>query len=1173
MYETLKIKLPRILVMILLIVLSTSVKLDAQQVKLKFTDTPLSTILKEITKQTGYNFVYSEPIVSRESKVSFNYEEEILSITPLLSQLFQNLPISFNISGKQVALAEKEITERTQQKTKVEQTIKGTVVDKESGDPIPGAGVVVHGTKKFAITASDGRFTIKAFEKEKLIITSLGYLDYEFIVGTDTAPTIRMTADNIMLDQVVVTGYQEISKNQLTSAVAVVKAENIAQLGALSIEQSLQGQIAGLSVINTSASPGAAPKIRVRGTSTLLGTGEPLWVLDGVILENSVPVTATEINSPDFMETFNSIIGGVSPNDIESITVLKDASATAIYGTRAANGVIVVTTKKGRKDATNISYRHSSGVRMRPHYGNFNMMNSKERVQVGLDMLEDNIPIYGNTGIEYAIRQYHLGAYTKEQFENEVIKLQEMNTDWFKLLFRNAYTQTHDFSVSGGSKDMDYYVSLGYNSEQGLDIASKFDTYSGMAKLNSEIFKGVKLGTALHFNKRNRETYHQSINLFDYAISTARTVPLYNEHGDKYFYMRNQNMFNIMNELDNGKRLTNQLDLKANLTLDVALYKGLNLFFLVSYQNAGTMSSNYATEKSHYVSVMRGYDLGNETEDMIKKSKLPFGGVYSEQNISQKTLIVRNSLDYNTLIADDKLSINTMIGQEFRATDYHGLTSNNYGYMHDRGKIFYNPAQTVDNYQIYRNKTERKLINRAYESYFSILTLAWQNKYVLNGNVRFDGSNLFGSNPKYRYLPLWSVSGKWNVSNEEFLYNSNIITNLALRASYGLRGNIVEESSPQIIANILPPNPITGLNELSVVQPPNPDLKWETTSSLNIGMELGLFMNRILFNVDWYRDLSKDLIAYNNISAVSGFTGKYVNYADIENKGVDISVTADIVRDREFKWQISLNTGYVKNEVLNSSLDPSVDNLVKSYYVPGNVMVGKPANSMWAYPYAGLDSKGSPSFYTTEGNIIHRTDSDMPQYVIDINNLVYMGSREPIINGGLSNVFKYKSFTLSSLLAFSLKSVVRLPLSNYGGSFFEYTNLNRDLLDRWRKPGDEVRTVIPGQAESTSIYTSQGAYFTDIMFSNSDYNVVSGDFLRLRSLTLEYKVSQEVLKRHPIVGKKIGDISIRAQAQNLFTIANKRLKGFDPETVNYSTNGYGSLPLPKTFTLGLNINF
>ena len=396
------------------------------------------------------------------------------------------------------------------------------------------------------------------------------------------------------------TGYQQIEKRQLTSAVSTIKTEDLNMVGASSIEDMLQGQLAGLSVVNTSAAPGAAPKIRVRGTATIAGNADPLWVLDGVMLENSVPITVAELNSPDVMNMFNSAIGGLSPNDIESITVLKDASATAIYGTRAANGVIVVTTKKGKRNGFNISYQHTSAVSLRPAYRDFDLMDSRERVELTQQCYDDGLYINGGVGMEGLMSQYALGNLTLQQFREEVKKTETRNTDWFKLLYRNAYTQTHNLSVSGGSEKADYYISLSYDGEQGADKQTDYKNFNGLAKLNAELFRGVRLSATLQAGRRDRETFHASADPFEYAVRTSRTIPVYDENGDYFFYKKTFGgyyLYNILNEQENTHRESSQTDLKGILNLTVNLYKGLKYNGLFSYASSHSSSSDYAKEK------------------------------------------------------------------------------------------------------------------------------------------------------------------------------------------------------------------------------------------------------------------------------------------------------------------------------------------------------------------------------------------------------------------------------------------------------------------------------------------------------------------------------------------------------------------------------------------------
>ena len=1126
-------------------------------------------VFKTITQQLSYDIFYSNDELDTRCQVTLSTRK--MSVQDLLEEVLKG-NYSYEFVGKKFII-------RPVKQSDKKIVIQGTVKDQQGGS-LPGVTVLVKGSTIGVSTDGNGKFRLEVASADSLVLvfSFVGMETKEVAYWGETELNVVMKEKDAKLDEVVVTGYQQIEKRQLTSAVSSVKTEDLNMIGATSIEQMLQGQLAGLSVINISAAPGAAPKIRVRGTATITGNADPLWVLDGVMLENSVPISVAELNSPDVMNMFNSAIGGINPSDIESITVLKDASATAIYGTRAANGVIVVTTKKGKRDGGfNISYQHTSSVSLRPSYDDFDLLNSQERVELTQQCYDDGLRVSGVVGMENLMQQYGLGNLSLEEYKQKVRELETRNTDWFKILFRNAYTQTHNLSISGGTEKMDYYVSMSYNGEQGADKISEYKNYGGLAKMNAELFKGVRLGTTLQVGRRDRESYHTSIDPFMYAVRTSRTIPLYDENGDYFFYKKSVGgyyLFNILFEQENTKRESTQTDLKGIVNLTVNLYKGLKYNGLFSYSSSHSASIDYAKEQSAYVANLRGYDFGNPTEEELAETPLPFGGVYNETDYEQRTSLIRNGLEYKGHIGDD-LSIDGMLGQEFRTTKYRGLTTQNYGYMHDRGNIFYEPSLGESTGHLFRNMVIRNVPERSYISYYGVLSAMYKDRYVINGNIRFDGSNLFGSNPKYRYLPLWSVSAKWIVSNENFLAGVSMLNDLAIRASYGLRGNIVEDSSPQIIASALPPNKFNDLLEMKIDQAPNPDLKWETTSSLNVGLDLSMLNNRLSVDVDYYRDASRDLIASKDVSAVTGFLNKYVNYANVKNQGVDIAVSGYIIRSKQVSWMSSLNLGYVKNKVTKSNITPQAQNLVKSVYTPGEVYLGKPVNGMFSYRFAELDADGMPLFYDQDNNKLNAGDTELPTAVFsNIENLKYEGTRDPILTGGFNNVIKYKEFTLSFLFSFGLKNVIRLPEYAYNSSPSDDQNANRRIMERWRKPGDEATKVIPCLSGGSGYFTTaDGTYYTTGLFNQSQVTVVPGDYLRLRNVMLEYRLPRQLVQKIVIGGCSLGGISLKLQAQNLFVLADRRLKGYDPETINYTTTAYGSQPLPTSFTLGLNVNF
>ena len=655
------------------------VNLDLQGVSIK-------TLFSEIQRQTNLHFIFNTEQTEQLNKLTVKAKEE--SVKSVLDRVFEGTGFTYTFRDN-IIMVRFEGKNSVQQANK-EMEIRGVVKDK-SGEPLPGVTVLIVGTQLGTATGMDGDFLLRVPEQDSV------RLRFSFVgMKTKDVPykknqpalVVVLEEEAESIGEIVVTGYQQIEKRNLTSSVVTVKTSELKTIGASSIEQMLQGVVPGLSVVNTSAAPGAAPKIRIRGTATISGNADPLWVLDGVILENSVPVTAADLNSPDVMNMFNSVIGGINPNDIESITVLKDASATAIYGTRAANGVIVVTTKKGTANSFNIAYQHTSTLSIRPYYDNFDLLNSKERIALAWENYEDGLSVWGGThfngtpGLEGLLNSYALGQITREQLNSMANKLEETNTDWFKTLFRNAYTQTHNLSVSGGTERTNYYISLNYNGEEGVDKASEYKNYGGMVKVNTRLFQGVNMGAILQMDRRDREMYHSSIDLFNYAVRTSRAIPLHEDNGDLHYYIGTVSgrwhKFNILNELANTGNESTQTDIKGIVNLTVNLYKGLKYEGLFSYASSHSTARDYATEKSAYVADIRGYEYGEGSEEDIKKSPLPYGGVYNEQTYEQRSSLIRNGLTYKGSLTED-LSIDVLLGQEFRNTNYKGLKSNTFG--------------------------------------------------------------------------------------------------------------------------------------------------------------------------------------------------------------------------------------------------------------------------------------------------------------------------------------------------------------------------------------------------------------------------------------------------------------------------------------------------------------
>ncbi|QXP66638.1 SusC/RagA family TonB-linked outer membrane protein [Polaribacter sp. AHE13PA] len=1109
-------------------------------------------VFKLISDQTDYNFIYSEDFFEGISKV--NLKKGKIEMSKLLGDCLSSNNLNFILRDPHTIII-KEVTKKEVQDFRITGNIKD-----QQGFSLTGVTVKVKNKNRGNYSDFEGNYDINASKGDVLVFSYIGFKTKEVVVKDKSIINVILEEDVSDLDEIVITGYQTKNKRETSSAVTVIKAKDLDIVGIASVENMIQGQIAGVSVVTSSAEPGAAPRIRVRGTATLSGNAEPIWVVDGVMLENGVPATPAELNDPDFLKSFNSSIGGVNPNDIESLTILKDASATAIYGTRAANGVIVVTTKKGKSGKPRISFNHTTGIKPRPTYEDFDLMNSQERAEFSFDLLDDGIALHGGVGVPYYQGLYKNGGISEAEYIAGIRKTSEMNVDWFDLLFRNAVTNTSDISFSGGSNKSNYYASLSHTSEDGLDKTTGYKSYSAMAKVNTELSSRVNLGLILNASKRDREQNYTT-NAFDHAYSSSRSLPAFNDDGS-YYFDGNYN-YNILHEQSTTNQTSKQHEIRATLNLDYKITDWLTYNNLMSYTYSGSVTQQYATDASKYVASIRGYNLGAGSADQIADSSLPFGGVFNQSNFSQESYLLRNSLNTKFNPVED-LSVDIMAGTEFRNVVYDGLNTQSYGYFHDRGKIFYNPQESEENGEILRNTVSRSLYDRSFISYFSTFSSMFKNKYVINANIRFDGSNLFGSNPDYRYLPLWSVSGKWHIDQESFLDSADFVDALSIRASYGLRGNIVEEASPQVISTALPPNRYTSLPEQQIIQAANPELKWETTETVNIGIDFSLFNRRLSGAIDLFRDLGNDLISYKNVSSVTGFQNKAVNYANVMNQGMDLGLNAKIIKNDNFSYNLGINASFTDSEVTKSFIEPSISSLLSSTYTVGEVVEGMPINSMYSYRFSRINEEGAALFFDGEGNEYGVTDANFRVNIQDNKDaLKYEGSRVPTTTLGITNRFNYKNFQLSFLLVAGLDYKIRLQNLAFNSEYIEAeSNLRRGVENRWRQPGDESFATIPWLGSSSYLSTQAD------MFNNSDAQTINGDYVRLRNVLLQYSLPKSLIEK-----AGFSNAVVKFQVDNLFVLADKRLQGMDPETANFNTSFWGgSLPLPKTFTLGISLN-
>lgn len=1161
-----------------------------KRISLEFKNERLANAFKKIEEASGYKFIFNHEDIFAYG-VTGSIRNKTISET--LDEVIGKKPLVYKIDGNFITIALKSGSPEAEAKARLCQ-LDGIVID-ENRQPLPGAHVIIEGTKWVTTTDINGayNFLIENNTTYTLRFSYLGMQTRQVKVSVEkglankkVSPVILKESD-AALNEVVITGYQVMDRRESASAVSSIKAADIMVQGVSSIDQMLQGTIPGMAVMNTSGEPSATPKIRIRGNATINGNKSPVWVVDGVILEQDVPFTASDINSEDAEYLIGNAISGVNPQDIESITVLKDASATAIYGVKAANGVIVVTTKKGKAGRPVITYNGNVTLNTRPSYSNYHQMNSQERIAFSKQLVDAGYNFgrtpYGPT-YEGAYEALMNKDMTLDEFKSEVGAMQTRNTDWFKHLFRNSITHTHNVSVSGGTEKMTYYISAGYQNIEGAAKGSDTEKISTLAKMTMDINKHISFTAKVDFTNTANNGYSSSVNPFNYAYSKSRTIPAFNNDGSYYMTYEKAGStgtksigYNILKELDNTGKSSQLDDFNALLQLDVNIISGLKYTGTFSYHNTNTAQRDWATEQSYNISDIRGWDYGMYTPydtDIYNASALPYGGMLYQSNLRKTGYTIRNQVSY-TGIFGGYHHINIMAGTEARRNAYKGVGITGYGWTPEFGEKF-NPVITelFTRQYIQTGKTLPVNTNSFTQvaSFYGVASYSYDNRYILNTNIRSDGSNKFGSNPKYRWLPTYSFAVKWNLMNEAFLKDVSLVDNLALRGSYGIQGNIHEDSSPYLI--ITTGDRVENIPTSSIRLLPNPDLRWEKTRSWNAAIDFSLLEGRIRGGVDVYGKKTSDLIMSKTVASSNGRTLLYYNAGEMTNKGVEGFVNVGLLKRKDWEWRVGMNFSRNINKITYANPEDLSDVEIVEKMLSGSLAIeGAPIGSLYAYEFAGINQdNGYAMFYTRDGReSIRGSKTDM--------RLVRCGSIFPKLTGGFDTQLRYKDFSLSMNFTYSIGSVARIP--NYYADNTHYidplSNLSTDWLKCWNNPGDQ--TIYPAPYNSTALTnyfgTEAGAAYDTYdatikgktiypyeMYNYSNIRVAKADFLKLKLVSLSYNFPKKMLQ--PL---NVNSLMLRFQATNLFTIADKKWNGLDPET-----NG-ANIPALPTFSLGVNVSF
>ena len=1175
-----------------LFILCLGLPLHAQneggKININVKDASMKEVL-EVLKKNNYRLVYSTAVIDAcKKKVTLDMKRATPS--QVLDEAFKETNLVYKIEGNLITIKEVK---------KDESLVAKGVVKDEKGEPIPGVSVLIKGTVTGTATDSKGNFQLKVAKNSALIFSFLGMETKTVFVETETPMQVVMKEMNNEMDEVVVTGFQTVKKRESTSSIVSLKAEDIIEPVGTSIDQMLQGKVPGMSVMQMTSTVGAAPKIRIRGSSTIIGNREPVWVLDGVVLQDPVPLDAAELNSMDQVNLIGNAISGLNPEDIDRIDVLKDASATALYGTKAANGVIVITTKRGKPGLPAVRYSNSMSFIERPSYDNLFLMNSRDRIEVSEEIYRRGLQFVGfsptNAGFEGALYQLYNGQIDQKQFSKEVQKMKEMNTDWFDLLFRNSFSHQHTLSVSGANDQIDYYFSVGYSNQQGAPMQEQSERFSFMSNLGfriSDRFRAtVMLGASISTTDR------PTVDLFQYAYNTSRAIPAYNEDGSWFFYDYDAGytdiplQYNVFNELHYSGSEDRSRSINTNINLDYKFTSWLSGNVVLSYNSGSTEGETWYDERTYKVSTYRklpyGYDkkqLGQNLDDYKNNvCEIPYGGILNSGDNESDSFTARVSFSLNKSF-NDVHSFSFMAGLDMQSQKSKGYEREEWGYLPERGKNFVsierlddwpNAARTM--LQMKPRMTDATNNNIAYYGSFSY---SYKGKYVMSANIRGEGSNKLGE--QARFLPIWSVSGRWNVTDEYFMQPMlNVLSNLGIRTSYGIQANVTDAHNPNMIISLgsLDANSEEYLATLQTL--PNDGLKWEKTNSFNLGVDFDLFKGKLSGSFEYYYKKSKDQLMSLQVTSTNGGKSVTINGGDLTNKGWDLSLSATPIRTDDFEWRLTFNTSKVYNEVATTSNQ----SVTYSEYLSGTLVKnGFAINSFYSYRFGGLDRNGIPTFLGLEDNDGAGNVTITTQEEAFASAMTYSGKREADLTGGLTMGFRYRRLSLNTVFALSIGSKIRLNDLYQGNSFklpYPGQNMGSDFVKRWRKPGDEKYTNIPTLTDE--LYTVAGMYRggdnpinqTDIMnnvssnywqmYNNADMRVVSGNFLRCRSISLSYSFASNWVRKI-----YLKSLSMGLSVSNPFVIKPKGLQGRDPEQV---TMGSGTIPPQQTYSFTMSVTF
>ena len=1073
----------------------------------------------------------------------------------------------------------------------------GRVVDSD-GLGVIGAGVVCSGRPdRGTVCDEDGSFRLevpKGISKVEISALGMQSVVYDLENSAVKDALIVLEYESTMLDQVVVTGYAQTTVKRTTGSVGILNSDSFKDKPLASVSSLMQGEVAGVQVQAVSGQPGTQSRIRIRGTNNLSGSSNPLWVVDGVPLQNESPnLSSEEMAAGAFDNIFISGIGGINPNDIESITILKDAAAAAIYGSRAANGVIVVTTKRGSEGRLKLSYSNNFTWSFRPQR-NLELMDSGEKIAWEQELWDefaadryaaaqsDNTVIYPVVGIVGQVRAGcgQFAGWDKARQDAYLQELASSTTDWYGELFRNAFSHNHHLSLSGGSDKAAYYISLGYNDDNGMLINNRYQRYNVNSSLTLTPARWIKLDIGNDFSRQSSKSPDSYVDAFKYAYFANPYEKVRNEDGswaadNTYFslgYYNGRGVEEVM-PLD-GFNILKELELNSTTTVNISntLRAQADIRILEVLKFVGLLSWSYSDNSTDKIVDASTYTAFRDRLGYDDKSQTKLYGSITQNRGKRSSYVARGHFAWNQSFG--RHTLNVIAGAELRGSDSNTVYSKRYNYNPITGtSSMPSISGPTDEWVKEVERLSGEYFTRSrYASFYASADYFLGKTIVLNASVRTDGSSNFGSERQFN--PTWSAGAAWHLGEEKWMQRQRVLSHATLRAAYGFTGD-VNTSAPHYLVMqyaLQEYRYVNGKSYMmgSIPTAPNPDLGWEKTRDAKLGIDLGFLKDRLCLQAETYYRLSTDVVTSSRVASTSGYTYVYYNSADLMNSGVEFTLNGKIVRSRDWNVGASLNFAYNYNKVLSykpaSSTITAKDRYVEGYPV-GAIISGR---------YEGIDPvSGLYNFrLRPDAEVLTPSDLNDPD-----NYRWYLGTTIAPFTGGfnVSASWKLLRLSVSGVYSFGNKvyEMIDSPASylnarhdgvstesvqsQYSDLYSNHLNVRRDRTSRWTE-SNSSGTLYP------RIYDCYGTRYNFAQTNPMDWNIVNAiylkdvSYLRIKSIVLSCELPQAWLEKI-----RMEKICFNLSLNNMITISS--YDGMDPEVPG------ATYPTTRSVSLGVSLGF